>query len=54
MPDNKNNSSCTPKKGRPREKEKRKRIEARVPESLHAAYLARGGARWLRRILEGL
>lgn len=42
------------KKGRPRLTEGRKVVFVRVSEKLHNAYLARGGARWFKRILEGL
>ena len=42
------------KKGRPRLNETRKVVYVRVSEKLHSAYLARGGARWFKRILEGM
>lgn len=40
--------------GRPKLTEGRKVVFVRVSEKLHSAYLARGGARWFKRILEGL
>ena len=40
--------------GRPRLNEPRKVVFVRVSEKLHQAYLERGGARWLKRVLDGL
>ncbi len=42
------------KKGRPKLDEARKVVYVRVDKKLHNAFLERGGARWLKRILGGM